>query len=94
MMAGKLGLGPSTLIDREETLKLIPNVKKEGLRGGVIYQDGQFDDARMAISMAQTAENHGATLLNYMSVDGLLKEEDMVTGVEVKDVLSGKITFG
>ena len=56
MMAGKLGLGPSTLIDREETLKLIPNVKEECLRGGVIYHDGQFDDARMAISMAQTAD--------------------------------------
>ncbi|MGA0031364.1 MAG: glycerol-3-phosphate dehydrogenase/oxidase [Flavobacteriaceae bacterium] len=90
MMAGKLGLGPSTLIDREETLKLIPNVKEEGLRGGVIYHDGQFDDARMAISMAQTAENHGATLLNYISVEGLVKEQDMVTGVEVKDILSRK----
>ena len=90
MMAGKLGLGPSTLIDREETLKLIPNVKEEGLRGGVIYHDGQFDDARMAISMAQTAENHGATLLNYMSVEGLVKEQDMVSGVEVMDTLSQK----
>ncbi|MFM1808727.1 MAG: hypothetical protein RLZZ242_1452 [Bacteroidota bacterium] len=90
MMAGKLGLGPSTLIDREETLALIPNVKQDGLRGGVIYHDGQFDDARMAISMAQTAENHGATLLNYMAVEGLLKEEDMIAGVEVKDMLSNE----
>src|SRR6056300_2068147 len=90
MMAGKLGLGPSTLLDREETLDLIPNVKKKGLRGGVIYHDGQFDDARMAISMAQTAENHGATLLNYMSVEGLVKEQDMVSGVEVMDTLSQK----
>ena len=55
MMAGNLGLGPSTLLDREETIELIPNVKKKGLRGGVIYHDGQFDDARMAISLAQTA---------------------------------------
>ena len=90
MMAGKLGLGPSTLLDREETLALIPNVKKEGLRGGVIYHDGQFDDARMAVSMAQTAENHGATLLNYLSVEGLLKDEtEMITGVTAKDELNG-----
>ena len=51
MMAGKLGLGPSTILDREETLAIIPNVNKEGLKGGVIYHDGQFDDARMAISL-------------------------------------------
>lgn len=91
MMAGKLGLGPSTLLDREETLALIPNVKEEGLRGGVIYHDGQFDDARMAISMAQTAENHGAILVNYCSVDGLLKTDDMVQGVKVTDSLSGTV---
>ena len=57
MMAGNLGLGPSTLLDKEETIKLIPNVKKEGLRGGVIYHDGQFDDSRMAISLAQPQTN-------------------------------------
>ena len=90
MMAGKLGLGPSTLLDRDETLALIPNVKKEGLRGGVIYHDGQFDDARMAVSMAQTAENHGAKLLNYLSVEGLIKDEsEMITGVIAKDELNG-----
>ena len=90
MMAGKLGLGPSTLLDRAETLELIPNVKKKGLRGGVIYHDGQFDDARMAISLAQTAENQGASLLNYFSVTGLIKENGMVTGVNAMDELSGE----
>ena len=90
MMAGNLGLGPSTLLDREETIELIPNVKKKGLRGGVIYHDGQFDDARMAVSLAQTAENHGASLLNYFGVKGLLKDGDMVTGVRAQDELSGK----
>ena len=90
MMAGNLGLGPSTLLDRAETIDLIPNVKKKGLRGGVIYHDGQFDDARMAISLAQTAENHGASLLNYFSVIGMTKENGMINGVEAKDELSGK----
>lgn len=85
MMAGTLGLGPSTLLDREETLALIPNVKKKGLRGGVIYHDGQFDDARMAISLAQTAATHGACLVNYCGVIGLTKQKDMIDGVKVKD---------
>lgn len=91
MMAGNLGLGPSTLLDRDEVIAFIPNVKKKGLRGGVIYHDGQFDDARMAISLAQTAENHGASLLNYFSVTGMNKENNMISGVQAKDELSGKM---
>lgn len=90
MMAGKLGLGPSTLLDRDETIELIPNVKKKGLRGGVIYHDGQFDDARMAISLAQTAENHGASLLNYVGVKNLIKNGDMINGVRALDELNGE----
>lgn len=90
MMAGKLGLGPSTLLDREETIDLIPNVKQDGLRGGVIYHDGQFDDARMAVSLAQTAANHGACLINYCGVVGLDKENDLITGVRAKDQHSGE----
>ena len=68
MMSGKLGLGPSTILDQKETISLIPNVNKKGLKGGVIYQDGQFDDARMAISLALTASQEGACLLNYINV--------------------------
>ena len=90
MMAGKLGLGPSTLLNRDETIGLIPNVKKEGLRGGVIYHDGQFDDARMAISLALTATNQGACLMNYFGVTGLEKKGEMITGVQAKDMFTGK----
>ena len=90
MMAGKLGLGPSTLLERDEIIELIPNVKKKGLRGGVIYHDGQFDDARMAVSLAQTAENHGASLLNYVGVKGLVKDGDMIMGVLAQDELNGE----
>lgn len=88
LMAGKLGLGPSTILDHKETIALIPNVKQEDLRGGVIYHDGQFDDARMAVSMAQTAENHGATLLNYVGVTGLEKQNDLITGLTATDTLT------
>ena len=82
MMAGNLGLGPSTILNKEETINLIPNVKKDGLWGGVIYHDGQFDDARMAVSIALTADREGANLINYFSVDGLIKENNLITGVK------------
>ena len=86
MMAGKLGLGPSIHIDKETTLKHIPNLQEEGLRGGVIYHDGQFDDARLAISLAQTITDNRGFVVNYMKVTGLIKSSDgMVTGVKVID---------
>lgn len=91
MMAGRFGLGPSEGITREETIEAIPNIKKKGLRGGVIYYDGQFDDARLAISLAQTAYKNNATMLNYMKVTGLLKNElGLVSGVKMTDVESGE----
>jgi glycerol-3-phosphate dehydrogenase len=73
-MAGELGLGKSRWLSREETLEQAPTLDAEGLRGGVLYHDGQFDDARLAINLAQTAAHHGAVLLNYFGVDGLLKK--------------------
>ncbi len=90
LLAGKLGLGPSSRISREDTLERIPNLKPEGLRGGVIYHDGQFDDSRLAVNLAQTAAEHGATLLNYMKVTSLLKSGDMISGVSALDMESGK----
>ena len=88
MMAGDLGIGPSTILDKKETENLIPNVNKRGLRGGVIYYDGQFDDARMAISLAQTAEDNNAVVLNYFEVIDLIKNNDeTVSGLLVKDLI-------
>ena len=90
MMAGKMGLGPSTLLNKNETIELINNVKKEGLKGGVIYHDGQFDDSRMAITLSLTATDLGATLINYVQVTNLIKENDLITGLEVLDRESGE----
>jgi glycerol-3-phosphate dehydrogenase len=89
-MAGKLGLGPSQFLSKEEILELAPTLDPEELKGGVLYHDGQFDDARLAISIAQTAAKQGATLLNYFSVNALLKVNTRVCGVWVKDALTGK----
>lgn len=89
-MAGSLGLGPSQFLNKEETLALAPNLDKDGLRGGVLYHDGQFDDARLAVHLAMTAADHGATVLNYMGVTGLMKENEKVCGVFAQDQLDGR----
>src|SRR5215510_4059338 len=91
-MAGSLGLGPSRFLSKEETLELTPTLDPEGLKGGVLYHDGQFDDARLAIHLAMTAADHGATLINYMCVEGLLKSNNKVCGVVVKDTLEDAAT--
>jgi len=89
MMAGNMGLGPSTLLDKKEAVELINNVKQEGLKGGVIYHDGQFDDSRMAITLGLTATDIGATLINYVEVTGLTKQDNLISGLEILDHESG-----
>jgi len=88
LMAGKLGLGPSEILNKEETIAQIPNVNQEELNGGVIYHDGQFDDARMAISLAHTIDSLGACVLNYMEFSSFIKENNQLVGVVVKDLLT------
>lgn len=89
-LAGKLNIASSRILDREKTLERIPNVETDNLMGGVQYHDAQFDDARLAFSLAQTAADHGATLVNYMSVDRLLKKDGQVTGVAATDLETGQ----
>src|ERR1051325_2743133 len=73
-LSGRRGFGPSRLLSREQTLRYLPNIQTKGLRGGVIYHDGQFDDARLLINLAATAVEHGAVLLNYAPVSGLTRD--------------------
>jgi glycerol-3-phosphate dehydrogenase len=90
LLAGKYGFGTSRILSKEETLAHLPNLKTEGLRGGAIYYDGQFDDARLLIHMAVTAFEQGATLLNYARVTGLTQDsQGFVDGVEARDVETG-----
>jgi glycerol-3-phosphate dehydrogenase len=72
-LAGRLGLGPSRHLSRKQTLARLSTLEPKGLRGGTVYYDGQFDDARLAITLAQTAVDLGATVLNYVQVTGLMK---------------------
>ncbi len=90
-LAGKLGLGPSKILSREETLERIPTVEPDGLRGGVIYYDGQFDDSRLAITLVRTLADLGGVPLNHARVTGLLRSESAgaVEGVRVVDAESG-----
>jgi glycerol-3-phosphate dehydrogenase len=89
-MAGKLGLGPSEFLSREKTLALAPTLDPNDLKGGILYHDGQFDDARLAISIAETAFEHGAAILNYFPVTGLIKNQNRVCGLIAKDHFTGK----
>src|SRR5438309_3939607 len=89
LLAFRYGFGKSRRLGREEVLARIPNLEQEGLRGGVIYYDGQFDDARLLINLAQTAEQQGAVLLNYARVVGLTHDpEGFVDGVVFTDLES------
>ncbi len=89
-LAGKEGFGSSKILSKEETLKHLPTLETEGLKGGVIYYDGQFDDARLSINMAETAYEQGATLINYMQVTSLIKEDEMIAGVKAIDLESNR----
>ena len=91
-LAGKLGLGPSKNLSREETLERIPTVEPDGLRGGVVYYDGQFDDSRLAITLVRTLSDLGGTPLNYARVTGLLRSgpAGTIEGVEAVDGESGR----
>ncbi|HEY6270882.1 MAG TPA: glycerol-3-phosphate dehydrogenase/oxidase [Terriglobales bacterium] len=90
ILSGKYGFGPSKVLSREETLYRLPTINPDGLRGGVVYYDGQFDDARLLINMVATAAEQGATLVNYCRVTGLTKDRDgFVNGVAARDEESG-----
>lgn len=89
-MAGSLGIGPSELLSKEETIALAPTLDPHDLSGSVLYHDGQFDDARLAISLARTAIKYQAVVLNYFPVTALLKKQQNVCGVYVKNSLTGK----
>jgi len=91
MLAGKYGFGVSKLLSKEETLERLPALEPEGLSGGVVYFDGQFDDARLLIHLAMTAADHGAVLMNYCPATGLLRGADgYVNGLTARDEETGE----
>lgn len=90
-LAGRRSLGASGRLGRAETLRRLGNVRAAGLRGGVLYHDGQFDDARLAVNLAQTAIGQGGTVLNHCAVRGLLKDaRGRISGVRAVEAESGR----
>jgi glycerol-3-phosphate dehydrogenase len=89
-IAGELGIGCSKHLSRLETLARMPALARDGLRGGILYHDGQFDDARLAITLAQTVADLNGVAVNYVKVVSLLKQNDRVCGVTVRDLESGE----
>jgi glycerol-3-phosphate dehydrogenase len=90
LMAGRAGLGRTEFLGRAQTLAALPGVNPEGLKGGVQYWDGQFDDARLALALARTAEGAGAALFNYASVERVDRHADGFT-VTVTDGLTAGV---
>jgi glycerol-3-phosphate dehydrogenase len=89
-LAGRAGLGDTEFLSRGQTLACLPTVRPQGLKGGVKYWDGQFDDARLALALARTAASRGALLVNYCSATGLVHEGGHVVGVACRDQETGR----
>jgi glycerol-3-phosphate dehydrogenase len=90
LLSKRLSLGKSTLISRKDTLKNLPTLKTENLNSGITYQDGQFDDSRLAINLAQTIIDHGGLAINHFKVVSLKKSNNIINGVVVEDQETGE----
>jgi glycerol-3-phosphate dehydrogenase len=89
-LAGKAGLGATEFLSASQTQALLPTVQSQGLKGGVKYWDGQFDDARLALALARTAASRGALLVNYCAATSLIHEKGRLTGLRVQDQETGR----
>lgn len=90
-LAGKLSLGKTRYLSKSKAIDKLPTLEQKNLASGVVYQDGQFDDARLAVNLAQTIIEKGGSAVNYMKVTGLLKNNsDKITGVVAEDQLTKK----
>ncbi len=90
LFAGSRGFSPTRLVDSRTAVGLVPQLRTEGLRGGVVFSDGQFNDARLALCLVKTAQRLGAVTLNYAPVTALLKEQGRLCGVVFTDRESGE----
>jgi glycerol-3-phosphate dehydrogenase len=89
MLAGGDALGATRRLDRAQTLAVMPGAREEGLRGGVLYWDGQFEDARLALALARTAAARGALVLNHVASTGLLHDDGRIVGIACEDRETG-----
>jgi glycerol-3-phosphate dehydrogenase len=85
LLSGKLSFGRSKILSAKNTLEKLPGLMSDGLRGGILYHDGQFDDARFAISLLRTLQNLGGTAINYLEATSLLESGGKVIGIRARD---------
>jgi len=86
VLSGRLSLGPSELLSVRETQNRLPGVVSHGLKGGILYHDGQFDDARFAIALMRTFEELGGVAINYVEASGLMEAQGKVCGIHARDL--------
>ncbi|GEL11893.1 glycerol-3-phosphate dehydrogenase [Flavobacterium glycines] len=89
-LSAKFSLGKTKILSKAATLKHLPDLDSTNLKGGILYYDGQFDDSRLAINLAQTATEHGALVLNYCGVTDFIKKDNKIIGLKAKDELSNQ----
>src|SRR5690606_4927243 len=90
LLAGRRGLGRSRPVSAAGARRLAPTLRAGGLRGGIVYRDGQFDDSRLAIALLRTFADLGGTALNYLPVTALRKEAGRAAGVVARDEETGE----
>lgn len=89
-LSGKLSIGKTKLLSKKQTKEYLPALNDKGLSGGILYYDGQFDDARLALNLAQTGAEQKGCVINYMDVKDLVKTDGLVKGVVVEDTINNK----
>jgi len=90
LLAGKMGIGGCEFLSRSQMLSRFPMIRGKGLKGGVLYYDGQFNDARMNLALALTAIEQGAAVVNHLEVVELVRRGGRVAGARVRERFSGK----
>lgn len=90
ILSGSSSMGPTQILSAKETGQRIPNIEKKGLKGSILYHDGQFDDARLALMVARSAEDHGSIVLNYVRCIEFIKEHEKIRGAIVEDIETGR----
>ena len=85
LLSGKLSLGPSKLLSREQAIESLPGVMTDGLCGGILYHDGQFDDARYAVALLRTLQDLGGVAINYVEATALLERGGKTVGIKARD---------
>ncbi len=90
-IAGSASLFPSRMLSKAESLRRMPSLRGEKLAGTVSYADGQFDDARFGLTLAQTFAQQGGELINYAKAVGFGKTADgKLESLEVEDQFTGE----